>query len=238
MPRGKKFTAEQIIEKLCEAEVELARGKTGPEVVRKLGVTEQTYCRWKREYGGLRTDQATRLKDLEQENARPRCGGRTPGMPGAWAGQEHATPEGVRCRRRAAAREADRLDGQRIRPLRISQDYGPSTGRRLVGEPQACGADLATGGPESACETAEAAKALAWRWVVHPASADALEPRLEPRLRDGPDPPTRRAGRGETRPAPARGSAGETSKPPAGTTRGGSHVIGRLQEMLSPRIGA
>jgi putative transposase len=63
MPRGKKFTAEQIIGKLREAEVELARGKTMPEVVRKLGVTEQTYYRyrWKREYGGLRTDQARRL---------------------------------------------------------------------------------------------------------------------------------------------------------------------------------
>ncbi len=52
MPRGKKFTAEQITGKLREAEVELARGKTVPEVVRKLGVTEQTYYRWKREYGG------------------------------------------------------------------------------------------------------------------------------------------------------------------------------------------
>ena len=60
MPRGKKHTAEQIIGQLREAEVELARGKTVPEVVRKLGVTEQTYYRWKREYGGLRTDQAKR----------------------------------------------------------------------------------------------------------------------------------------------------------------------------------
>ena len=70
MPRGKKFTAEQIIGKLREAEVGLAQGKTVSEVVRKLGVTEQTYYRWKREYGGLRTDQAKRLKDLEKENAR------------------------------------------------------------------------------------------------------------------------------------------------------------------------
>jgi transposase-like protein len=70
MPRGKKFTAEQIIGKLRGAEVELARGKTVPEVVRKLGVTEQTYDRWKREDGGLRTDQAKRLKDLEKENTR------------------------------------------------------------------------------------------------------------------------------------------------------------------------
>jgi transposase-like protein len=65
MPRGKKFTAEQIIGKLREAEVGLAQGKTVPEVVRKLGVTEQTYYRWKREYGGLRTDQAKRRQAVE-----------------------------------------------------------------------------------------------------------------------------------------------------------------------------
>jgi transposase-like protein len=70
MPGGRKFTAEQIIFKLREAEVELARVRTVPEMVRKLGVTEQTYYRWQREYGGLRTDQAKRLKDLEKENAR------------------------------------------------------------------------------------------------------------------------------------------------------------------------
>ena len=65
MPRGKKFTAEQIIGKLREAEVGLAQGKTVPEVVRKLGVTEQTYYRRKREYGGLRTDQAKRRQAVE-----------------------------------------------------------------------------------------------------------------------------------------------------------------------------
>ena len=70
MPRGKKFTAEQIIGKLREAEVELARGKTVPEVVRKLGATEQASYSWKREHGGLRTDQAKPLKDLEKKNAR------------------------------------------------------------------------------------------------------------------------------------------------------------------------
>jgi len=50
MPRGNKFTAEQFMGKLREAEVGLAQGKTAPEVVPKLGVTEQTYYRWKREY--------------------------------------------------------------------------------------------------------------------------------------------------------------------------------------------
>lgn len=52
MARGKKFAAEQIIAKLREAEVELARGKKVPEAAKKIGVTEQTYYRWKKEYGG------------------------------------------------------------------------------------------------------------------------------------------------------------------------------------------
>jgi putative transposase len=66
----KRFTAEQIIGKLREAEVETSRGMTVAEVVRKLGITEQTYYRWRQEYGGLRLDQAKRLKELERENAR------------------------------------------------------------------------------------------------------------------------------------------------------------------------
>ena len=61
MARGKKFTAEQIIGKLREAEVELSRGKKVPEVCRKIGVAEQTYYRWKKEYGELRMDQPKRL---------------------------------------------------------------------------------------------------------------------------------------------------------------------------------
>jgi len=66
----KKHTAEQIVAKLREAEVDLAKGKKIPEVVRKLGITEQTYYRWRKEYGGLRSDQARRFKALERENAR------------------------------------------------------------------------------------------------------------------------------------------------------------------------
>ena len=66
----KKHTAEQIVGKLREAELELARGRSIAEVVRKLGITEQTYYRWRKEYGGLRTDQARRMKEVERENAR------------------------------------------------------------------------------------------------------------------------------------------------------------------------
>jgi len=66
----KRFTAEQIIHKLRQAEVELANGQRMAQVCKTLGISEQTYYRWRREYGGLRLDQAKRLKTLEQENAR------------------------------------------------------------------------------------------------------------------------------------------------------------------------
>lgn len=69
MPR-KRHTPEQIIGKLREAEVELAKGQTTVDVARRLGMTEQTYYRWRNEYGGLRLDQARRLKELEKENIR------------------------------------------------------------------------------------------------------------------------------------------------------------------------
>ncbi len=66
----RRHTPEQIIRKLREAEVELAKGQATVDVIRKLGITEQTYYRWRKEYGGSRTDQARRLKELEKENAR------------------------------------------------------------------------------------------------------------------------------------------------------------------------
>jgi transposase-like protein len=68
----KRHTAEQIIGKLREAEVLLAQGQTVQEASRSLGITEQTYYRWRKEYGGLRVDQARRLKELERENTRLR----------------------------------------------------------------------------------------------------------------------------------------------------------------------
>ena len=68
----RKHSVEQIIGQLREAEVELAQGRSVAEVCRWLGVTEQTYYRWRKEYGGLKMDQAKRLKVLEQENTRLR----------------------------------------------------------------------------------------------------------------------------------------------------------------------
>jgi putative transposase len=68
--KKKGFSAEQIIAKLREAEVLLSQGSTVGEASRKLGITEQTYYRWRREYGGMRVEQARRLKELEKENGR------------------------------------------------------------------------------------------------------------------------------------------------------------------------
>ena len=70
MGTSKRFTTEQIIRKLREAEVLLAKGQTVAQICKQLGVTDQTYYRWRREYGGLKTDQAKRLKELERENVR------------------------------------------------------------------------------------------------------------------------------------------------------------------------
>lgn len=69
MPR-KRYSPEQIIGMLREAEVRLAQGQKVGEICRVLAVSEQSYYRWRREYGGMEVSQAQRLKDLERENAR------------------------------------------------------------------------------------------------------------------------------------------------------------------------
>ena len=66
----KGFTPEQIINKLREAEIILSQGATLSVILKKIGVSDATYYRWRKEYGGMRIDQARRLKELEQENSR------------------------------------------------------------------------------------------------------------------------------------------------------------------------
>ncbi len=66
----KGYTPEQIINKLREAEIHINQGISIAEASRKIGITQQTYYRWRKEYGGLRIEQAKRLKSLEKENAR------------------------------------------------------------------------------------------------------------------------------------------------------------------------
>ena len=68
----KRFKAEQIVTLLRQIEVGIANGKTTPQACREVEITEQTYYRWRKEYGGLKLDQAKRLKELERENAKLR----------------------------------------------------------------------------------------------------------------------------------------------------------------------
>lgn len=70
MARGKKHTPEQIVNVLRQIEVAIANGKTTPAACKEAGITEQTFYRWRKEYGGLKVDQAKRLKELEQENGK------------------------------------------------------------------------------------------------------------------------------------------------------------------------
>ena len=66
----KKYKPEQIVNLLRQIEVEIANGKTTPQACRDAGITAQTYYRWRKEFGGLKLDQAKRLKELEKENRR------------------------------------------------------------------------------------------------------------------------------------------------------------------------
>ena len=68
----KTYTSEQIIGLLREAEVRLSQGETAGSICRSIGISEQSYYRWRREYGGLKVSQAARMKALEKENTRLR----------------------------------------------------------------------------------------------------------------------------------------------------------------------
>ncbi len=70
MGRGKKYTSEQIITKLREAEILQSQGATQVQICKQICVSPDTYFRWRIEYGGMRVDQAKKLKDLEKENSR------------------------------------------------------------------------------------------------------------------------------------------------------------------------
>ncbi len=72
MSRRKRYSTEQIIGLLREAEVLLSQGQKAGDVCRRLGISEQSYYRWRKSFGGLKMDQAKRVKELERENARLR----------------------------------------------------------------------------------------------------------------------------------------------------------------------
>ena len=70
MARGERQTPEQVVNVLRQIEVAIANGKATPLACKEAGITEQSYYRWRKEYGGLKVDQAKRLKELEQENSK------------------------------------------------------------------------------------------------------------------------------------------------------------------------
>jgi transposase-like protein len=72
MPKGRKSSPEQVVVMLRQIEVQLAQGKSLALACKEAGVSEQSYYRWRKEYGGLQLDQARRMKDLERENSRLR----------------------------------------------------------------------------------------------------------------------------------------------------------------------
>ena len=130
----KRFTAEQIVIKLREAEVAQAQGKTVVQVCKQLGVTEQTYYRWRKAYEGLRMDQAKRLKSLEKENApaEEACGGPVAGQPD-FEGSLLGKLLGPAKRRRAVVWVRERFGPERVSERRACRVVGQarSTQRRV-----------------------------------------------------------------------------------------------------------
>ena len=121
MPRGKKYGSEEIILKLREAEVLMSQGTTQELAGKQIGVSTQTLIRWRKEYGGLRMDQAKRLKELEKENTRlKRSLVGALGLQGAGSTSQYAA-SGASCfQRRATSSSSNGGAGQRLRPLRLS----------------------------------------------------------------------------------------------------------------------
>ena len=106
----KRYSAEQIVSKLRQAEVELSRGLRTPAMCKKLGISEQTYYRWRKEYGGLRLDQAKRLKELERENTR---------LKKLAAGRVENLPEAAQTRAVVAHRRVVHSSTARLSPPRV-----------------------------------------------------------------------------------------------------------------------
>ena len=125
----KRHTPEQIIRKLREVEVAQGKGKTTPQAVKQIGVTEQTFYRWRKEYGGMRVDQAKRLKELEKENLR---------LKRLVAETQH--PQDIRLRHQLGGRCSMSI---MLSPLPRSTPAGRAGPRRSArtgraGSPQAC----------------------------------------------------------------------------------------------------
>src|SRR5215207_7410083 len=210
MPR-KRHKPEEIVAKLRQVDVLVSQGQSVAEAVRSIGVTEVTYYRWRQEFGGLKSDQVKRLKDLETENTRLRRAiadltldklilqEASPGKLLSPARRRVCILRGARpasldaaqgppwSRRRGAAQRRHRRACSAVRTLRLPQDRRAAAPSRLAHQRQAGRADLATRGAEGPQEATQTRTALADERIVHPAAARASQPRLVLRLRRGPD---------------------------------------------------
>src|SRR5918998_1282654 len=180
---SKKHRPEEAVAKLRQADVLVSQGQSVAEAIRAIGVTEVTYYRWRREFGGLKADQVKRLKALEAENARLRRAVSDLTLDKQILAEAARGP-----RRRGAAHGRHHRAGAAVRPLRVSEGRGPAARRGLAGQRQAGGADLEARRAEGAAAPARARAAVAGRRLVCPAQAGASQPRLELRLRRGPHP--------------------------------------------------
>ena len=168
MPR-KRYSTEQIITKLRQAEVELSRGLRTPQVCKKLGISEQTYYRWRKEYGGLRLDQAKWLKVLEQENVRLKKLVVDQALDNATLkqgglGKLLSPPR----RRQAVAFVCRQLGVSERRACRVIGQARATHRHRCV----------APGRAESPVETAETGPLIVGRWVLYPPPSRASPARL------------------------------------------------------------
>ncbi len=163
----KRYAPEEIIGHLRAIEIEKGKGTAFPDTCRKLGITEQIYYRWKREYGGLRVDQAKRLKSLEQEKARLK------------KPEEDLSLDKAILKEVAEGNFSARLDSKRRSHHRAVTPRGPGE------QSQACGVALAGRGLEGAQETAEAGTTMADGWLLRAEAAGVSQSCVVIRFCDG-----------------------------------------------------
>jgi len=130
----KRYTPEQIVAKIREAEVELSKGQTTPQVCKKLGVSEQPYYRWRREYGGLCLEQAKRLKTLERQNTRLKVSGQAtaffPSIPVSATNSAAPDFPAPRGRRRGGCHAEETDEGRATQRAAVDRDSATVPGKR------------------------------------------------------------------------------------------------------------
>ncbi len=156
-----RYKPEQIVTMLRQIEVSIANGKTTPQACKEATITVQTFYRWRKEYGGLKMDQAKRLKELEKENGK--------------------------LKRLVAELALDKQILKDIAEGNLPAHHGAFAERGVGGGEGSSAADLATRRAEGAAETAGERAVVARGWLVHPVATEAGESCVELRFCEGDD---------------------------------------------------